>query len=586
MELSPSALIVLRRRYLRRDEQRNVIETPGQMFERVARAVARADLIYSPTANWEATASDFYDVMSGLEFLPNSPTLANAGTELGQLMACFVLPIEDSLESIFDTLKHAAIIQKSGGGTGFSFSRIRPKGDIVRSTMGIASGPISFLLIYDRMTEVIKQGSIRRGANMGILRVDHPDIIEFITVKRDPRVLTNFNLSVAITDAFMTAVAADEEYDLINPRSGLVSRRLRAREVWDLIARMAWETGEPGVIFLDRINRDNPTPLLGQMEATNPCSEQPLLPYEACVLGSLNLARMVKEQDGRVEVDYDKLGRRVELAVHYLDNIVDINRYPLPQIERLCKGNRKIGLGVMGFADLLIKLGIPYDSPEALARAEDIMRFIRDRARQASAALAEERGVFPNFPGSIYDRPGGPRLRNATLTTIAPTGTLSIIANCSGGIEPLFALSYIRRILEGEELPQQLHPIFHAVAQRRSFAREPILQRVMQQGTLRGIEEIPEDVRRIFVTAFDVAPEWHVRMQAAFQKYVDNAVSKTVNLPTEATVDDVRRVFDLAYELNCKGVTVYRYGSRPSQVLSVQAYCLNCTGEDGLPQER
>lgn len=581
-ELSPNALVVLHHRYLRRNEQRQVVETPAQMFERVARAVAGADTLFARSADVEAIAERFYRVMANLEFLPNSPTLMNAGAPLGQLMACFVLPIEDSLASIFDTLKQAALIQQSGGGTGFSFSKLRPRGDIVRSTGGVASGPISFISIYNQMTEVIKQGSARRGANMGILRVDHPDIMDFINAKRKPGELRNFNLSVGVTDAFMTAVARRTRYSLINPRTGQETRKLSARQVFDAIAEAAWESGEPGMVFLDRVNRDNPTPQLGAIEATNPCSEQPLLPYEACCLGSIDLAKLVVAEQGKPRVDYARLGELVDVAIHFLDNVVEINNYPLPETARLCRSNRKVGLGVMGFADMLIKLGIPYNSGQALEKAQEVMGFIQGRARQASAALAQVRGAFPNFVGSRYDRPGEPRLRNATLTTIAPTGTLSIIANTSSGIEPLFALSYTRRALDGEILGGEVHPLFVRVAREHGFYSEELMEKIKGHGTLAGLDEVPEWVRRLFVTALEISPEYHVKVQAAFQRHVDNAVSKTVNLRPEASVDDVKKVFSLAYRLGCKGVTVYRYGSRPSQVLAVQTYCLPCVSEDTL----
>jgi ribonucleoside-diphosphate reductase alpha chain len=581
VSLSPNALLVLQKRYLLKDAQRRIIETPAQLFWRVASAVAEGDRAFDPQADVAATAERFYEVMARLEFLPNSPTLMNAGTPRGQLMACFVLPIEDSLDSIFTTLRHAAIIQQSGGGTGFSFSRLRPAGDVIMTTKGLASGPVSFMMIFDTMTEVMKQGSTRRGANMGILRVDHPDIFQFITVKRDRTKLTNFNLSVGVTDAFMQAVEQDGPFDLIHPVSGQPVRRVRAREIWNLMAEMAWDNGEPGAVFLDRINRDNPTPQLGAIEATNPCAEQPLLPYEACCLGSIDLSKMLIQHDGRYAIDYEKLARTVHTAVHFLDNVIEVNRYPLPETEQICRGNRKIGLGVMGFADLLIRLGIPYNSPEAVALAENVMRFVHEQARAASAALAERRGVFPNFPGSVYDRPGGPRLRNATVTTIAPTGTISIIAGCSSGIEPIFALAYVRRILEGEELPS-VHPIFKEVAQQRGFYSDALMETIAVRGSVQGLPEVPPDVQRVFVTALDIAPEWHVRIQAAFQKYTDNGVSKTANLPESATVDEVRQIYTLAYQLGCKGITVYRYGSRPTQVLSLSAFCLEC-GADALP---
>lgn len=585
-QLSANALVVLRERYLRRDEHQNIVETPEELFRRVARAVAAADRWFDPLADVEATAAAFYEAMASLEFLPNTPALMNAGTPLGQLEACFVLPIDDSLDSIFETLKQAALIQKTGGGTGFSFSRLRPRGDIVHSTMGRASGPVSFMSIYDTASEVIKQGSKRRGANMGVLRVDHPDIREFITCKRDPTKFTNFNISVGVSDAFIEAVENGKEYPLVNPRDGHVWARPPAREIFDLIVQSAWDNGEPGLLALDTINRANPTPLLGPMEATNPCAEMPLLPYEACCLGSIDVGKLVTRKGEGYEVAWNRLADRVRLGVHFLDNVVEANRYPLPENARICLGNRKIGLGVMGFADLLIRLGIPYDSDEGVAMGERLMAFVEAEARVASAQLAEKRGVFPNFPGSAYDRPNGPRLRNATVTTIAPTGTISIIADCSSGIEPLFALAYLKRVFGEVQLAQEVHPAFVEVARRRRFYSDELLRRVAERGSIQGMAEIPADVRRVFVTALDIAPEWHVRMQAAFQRHVDNGVSKTINLPVTASPDDVRDAYILAYRLGCKGITVYRYGSRPAQVLSVQGYCISCSGEDSAPLGR
>jgi ribonucleoside-diphosphate reductase alpha chain len=564
LKLGINAIKVLKRRYLLKDEEGNVIETPSQMFRRVAEAVAKADLLYDKNADVKKTEEKFYQIMANLEFLPNSPTLMNAGTELAQLSACFVLPVEDSIEGIFDALEHMAIIHKSGGGTGFSFSRLRPKGDVVKSTKGVASGPVSFMRVFDTATDVIKQGGRRRGANMGILYATHPDILEFITAKSTEGVLANFNISVAVTDKFMEAVEEEAEYDLINPRTKEAEKKLRAKDVFDLIVTMAWKTGDPGLIFIDEINRRNTIPHIGRIESTNPCGEQPLLPYESCNLGSINLAKMVKAED----LDWDKLRRVTRTAVHFLDNVIDVNKYPLSEIEEITKANRKIGLGVMGFADMLIQLKIPYDSEKALILAEKVMKFISGEAKKKSAELGEERGSFPNFEGSTWEKEDYETMRNATLTTVAPTGTISIIAGCSSGIEPIFAVAFVRNVMEGTRL-LEIQSSFERIARERGFYNAELMMKIAKEGSVQNLEEVPRDLQRIFVTALDIAPEWHVRMQAAFQKHVDNAVSKTVNLPSDATPEDARKVFWLAYKLKCKGVTVYRYGSRREQVLHV-----------------
>ncbi len=565
--LSANALTVLRRRYLVKDATGRPIETATRMFRRVAENIAEAEAQYSATPRRRRQVAEaFYRLMSGLDFLPNSPTLMNAGRDLQQLAACFVLPVDDSLESIFETLKHQALIHQSGGGTGFAFSRLRPKNDRVSTTSGIASGPVSFMRVFNMATEVIKQGGTRRGANMGILRVDHPDILEFIDVKRDSKELTNFNLSVGVTDAFMRALAQRRDFALVNPRTGKTVGRLKAADVFDRMAAAAWDNGEPGVVFLDTISAQNPTPHLGRIEATNPCSEQPLLPYESCTLGSINLSNFVTGTRGRPRIDFDRLADTVRTAVRFLDDVIDMNQYPLPEIQAITKGNRKIGLGVMGFADLLIKLNIPYDSQSALTVGGRVMRFVYQHARAASAELAQERGVFPNFKGSRLESEGL-RLRNATVTTVAPTGTISIISDCSPGIEPLYGVSFARTVMEDVRLVS-LHTEFVRRARAAGIYSERLVERVAVAESIQRLADIPASLRRLFVTAHDVTPEQHVRMQAIFQRYSDSGVSKTINLPATASKTDVAEAFLLAYRLGCKGLTVFRTGSRERQVMS------------------
>jgi ribonucleoside-diphosphate reductase alpha chain len=566
-KLSENAKKVLRKRYLKKDCDGNVLETPDRMFRRVAHDIAQAELQYGNSADEAKVEEIFYEMMTEHKFLPNSPTLMNAGRSLGQLAACFVLPVEDSMEGIFDALKNAALIHKSGGGTGFAFSRLRPKHSRVGTTGGVASGPVSFMRIFNTATEQVKQGGTRRGANMAILRVDHPDIMEFVFSKQDRHELNNFNISVGITEAFIEAMNNGGDYDLIDPCSKESVAELNAVEVYQALVKQAWKNGDPGIVFLDRLNKDNPTPLLGEIESTNPCGEQPLLPLEACNLGSLNLAKFVVENGKGPVIDYEALRELVWHAVRFLDNTIDRSKYPLAEIDQMVRGNRKIGLGVMGFADMLYQLNIPYNSEQALETAEAVMSFIQEESHNASRQLAEERGAFKNFDKSIFKERGEVPCRNATTTTIAPTGTLSIIAGCSSGIEPLFALSFARNVMDNDRL-LEINPYFEKIAKEREFYSQELMDAIARKGSLSGMDEIPEDVRNVFVTAHDVSPEWHVRMQGAFQKYTDNAVSKTVNLPHDATVEDVKKVYDLAYELCCKGVTIYRDGSKENQVLS------------------
>jgi ribonucleoside-diphosphate reductase alpha chain len=573
-KISSKSKIVLEERYLRKNEKGEIVETPEEMFRRIARNIASADTKYNDTVNTAPIEDRFYNAMSNLEFLPNSPTLMNAGREFQQLAACFVLPVEDSIESIFDAVKHAALIHQSGGGTGFSFSSIRHRNDLVSTSGGRASGPISFMKVFNEATEAINQGGFRRGANMAVLRIDHPDILDFISAKDKEGNLINFNISVSITDKFMEALEENRKYSLVNPHTGMVVRQLYAKEVFDKLTYAAWKNGEPGVLFIDKINALNPTPDIGQIESTNPCGEQPLLPFESCVLGSINLTKMLAMDDGNYKIDWEKLSDTIKLGVHFLDNVIDMNKFPLTDIARITTGNRKIGLGVMGFADMLIKMGISYNSTNALNVADKLMEFFSKEADTASAELAEERGVFPNFEKSKLNKPGSLRLRNATRTTIAPTGTLSIIANCSSGIEPLFALSYVHHILDNKKI-SGLHPLFEEIAKEKGFYSQALVKEISMKGTIGDINNIPEDIKRVFVTAWDIAPEWHVRMQAAFQKHIDNAVSKTVNFSQNSTKEDVERVFLSAYKSGCKGITVYRDKSRMSQALSAECACKN-----------
>ena len=566
MELSKNALTVLERRYLIKNGEGVVIETVEELFHRVAGAIAASDRRYDENSDCEALADSFYRMMTNLEFLPNSPTLMNAGRPLGQLSACFVLPVEDTMEGIFEAIKQAALIHKSGGGTGFSFSRLRPCGSAVNSTGGVASGPISFMKVFNMATEAVKQGGTRRGANMGILRVDHPDIMEFIHCKTNNKEITNFNISVGLTEKFMNAVEAGKDYELVDPHGGRVTGTLNAREVFECIVDAAWHNGEPGIIFLDRLNRDNVVPKAGEIESTNPCGEQPLLPYESCNLGSINLTKMLREENGVYSFDWDKLKATAQKAVHFLDNVIDANKYPLKEIDFMTKQTRKVGLGVMGWADALLRLKIPYNSEQAVRLAETVMRAVTEAGREESRELAKARGTFPLFQESTLDQEIPQR--NATVTTIAPTGTLSLLASCSSGVEPIFGYVYIRNIMDGTEMIE-VNPILREVLKERGLYSDELMKKIAKQGNLEGIEEIPEEIRRVFVSAHEVSPEFHIRMQAAFQRHTDNAVSKTVNFCNSATREEVAEVYKLAFRLGCKGVTIYRDGSRSEQVLNI-----------------
>lgn len=596
LNLSENSIKVLEKRYLKRDKDGNCVETPADMFARVASSIAAADLQYKKSqSDVDELTKKFYDAITNRYFMPNSPTLMNAGRELGQLSACFVLPVEDSLEGIFESVKNQALIHKSGGGTGFSFSRLRPKNDVVRSTMGVSSGPVSFMEVFNAATEAVKQGGTRRGANMGILRVDHPDIIEFINCKSDNNKLNNFNISVAITDKFMEALKNGEDYDLYHPKTKKSVGRLNAKQVFDLIVDGAWRNGEPGIVFIDKMNADNPTPLIGEIESTNPCGEVPLLAYEACNLGSINLGLMLKETSNGLEVDWDRLKEITKLSIHFLDNVITVNNYPLPIIAEMVQNNRKIGLGVMGWADMLMSLGLSYNSKEGTDLAYKIMEFIDYHSKVESIELAKSRGAFENFKGSIYDNQNfltkkytGKSagiitdedwadldaqikeygIRNSTTTCIAPTGTISMIASASGGVEPLFGLVFFRNVMDGTEM-MEVNPIFEKYAKDKGFYSENLMKQIAQDGTIAHVDNVSDEVKQIFATAHDVTPEWHVRMQAAFQLHTDNAVSKTVNFEEHATREDIEKAYILAFENNLKGITVYRNNSRTFQPMNL-----------------
>ncbi len=563
LKLSINSMEVLKKRYLLKDDNRNVIETPGEMFKRVANHIAKAEEGFKSKKNKNEIEEKFYNMMTSFDFLPNSPTLMNSKTKIGQLSACFVLPVGDSINEMFDTLKNMAIIHQSGGGTGFDFSHIRPKNDIVKSTKGEASGPLSFIEIYDKATEVIVQGGRRRGANMGILRCDHPDIVDFIESKLNKDKYSNFNFSVGITDQFMEALLKGKDFNLINPRTKTNINKIKAKDLFDMLVNASWRTGDPGLIFLDEINRNNPTPWIGTIEATNPCGELPLLPYESCNLGSINLSNMVQDKS----INWEKLENTIKLSIRFLDNVIEVNKYPLPEIKKITHGNRKIGLGVMGYADMLLKCNIPYNSRKAILFSKKLMGFIHQKSINASIELARGRGVFPNFNKSIYAKKNI-KIRNATVNTIAPTGTISIIANCSSGIEPLFGVSFMRNVMSGTEM-FEINPIFEKVAGEKGFNKKEIFSKIIKTGSIQNIDLIPPDIKKIFVTTFDISPKDHLMTQASFQKYTDNSVSKTINLPKEASIQDVKEIFISAYKLKCKGITIYRYGSKNNQVLSI-----------------